>query len=302
MPLDGSAGYSEWTHVKQVHFESCFRKLLTIAGRCVDRHGGQLVVLDLTSGPGVVDGCAGSPSIIANVLCEHERAARVWFFERDPVSAESLRQMVAAFPVTNQRQVYTVVERDHADGVPWFIEHELPYLRGPLYGLVYVDANRRTHLSFEALTLLAQTKRLSRVDMLLNVAATSWWKRIRAVGKSERYFYDDIRLIPKAFRWFRAPVGPPQWTMIFLSNYEKLSPSKRLGFLAEHTREGQALLARLNESEAERLAVLQPMLPFGGDLNTVRTPNISAIRAIAPSAPSQSSVALAPVNAAASGE
>jgi hypothetical protein len=100
-----------------VHFESCFRKLLTIAGRCVDRHGGQLVILDLTSGPGVVDGCAGSPSIIAEVLREHERAARVWFFERDASSAESLRQMIAAFPLANQRQVYTVVERDHADGV-----------------------------------------------------------------------------------------------------------------------------------------------------------------------------------------
>jgi hypothetical protein len=62
--------------------------------------------------------------------------------------------------------------------------------------------------------------------------------------------------------------------------------------LSEHT----------NETEAERLAVLQPMLPFGDDLNTVHTPSISAIRAIGPSAPSRSSAAEASANAAASGE
>jgi len=247
---------------------------MAVAGHVADRHRGQIIVLDLTAGPGEVDGAPGSPSIIADVLHETGRPARVWFFERDGGAASLLRDRATSWMERDRRQVFHVVEADHAEGVPWFIAHELPNLSGPLYGLVYVDANRRTHLSFDALNLLATTPRLRSVDILLNVAATSWWKRIRAVGKSQRFFYDDIRGIPKMYRWFRRPVGPPQWTMIFLSNYPKWSPSKQAGFFAEHSEAGREIVERLNLSKPERQASLQLMLPFGdaavGDREQVR--------------------------------
>lgn len=302
MPLDGSAGTGKWTHIKQRDFATSFAMLLSVARNAAVKWRGELVVLDLTAGPGdYADGTVGSPVIIAQALAALDRPARVYLFERDPATATRLRQAIAPFAAQDRRHIFTVIPVDHADGIPWFVEHELPKLHGPLFGVIYVDANARTHLSFEALALLATTPKLSRVDLLLNVAATSWWKRIRAVGKSQRFFYDDIKAIPKRFWWFRMPVGPDQWTMVFGSNYPKLAPSKKAGFWAEHSDAGQEILRRLNLTKPERVALLQPMLPFGPGRPTAPTPSISDIRATERSGPMSSPDVEACASGAASG-
>lgn len=296
MPLDGSAGFSRWTEIKQADFTTTFAMLVAVAANAAARMHGHLVFWDATAGPGIVDGSPGSPLIMARILQATERSARVYCFERDPSSVARLRTALAPFARQPGPQRYTVVEADHADGIPWFIDQELPRLDGPLFGLLYVDANARTDLSFEAVERFVRTPRLSRVDLLLNVAATDWWKRIRAVGKSQRYFYDDIRAIPKQYRWFRKPVGPSQWTMVLLSNYPKLAPSKRSGFHAEYSAVGQEILATLNETKPERLAALQPMLPFGDVLRTEPTGSISDIRDTGRFAPTSSADVAASAN------
>lgn len=284
MPLDGSAGFSEWTVVKQAHFERSFRMIERVAGNCADKHDGQLIVLDLTAGPAIVDGQRGSPLIIADTLAERDRAARAWFFERDREAASLLRDRLRPYHDPEHGRHYRVLRGDHAIGVSWFLRDVLPGLRGPLYGVIYVDANRRTQLSFDALAALARAPKLASVDLLLNVAATSWWKRIRAVGKSDRYFYDDIKALQKQCRWFREPVGPPQWTMIWLSNWAKLPAPRKSGFHAEDSPSGQEILMRLNQTKHERRADIQPMLPFGPP-PTEPMASTFGIRSIAPSGP-----------------
>jgi hypothetical protein len=289
MPLDGSAGKSKWTEIKQRDFAASFAMLLNVARNAAAKWNGELIVLDATAGPGVyADGSEGSPVIIARTIAALDRRVRVYLFERDPTTAVRLRESIAPFAQQDRRHVFTVIPADHTDGIPWFVENELPKLHGPLFGVIYVDANARTHLSFDALNLLARTPKLSRVDFLLNVAATSWWKRIRVVMKGQRYFYDDIKVIPKRYRWFRAPVGPDQWTMVFLSNYPKLAPSKRLGFWPEWSEAGQEILRKLNLTKPERLALLQPMLPFGPDPSIEHTRNTSDIPGTERSAPTSS--------------
>src|SRR5262249_30357808 len=101
MPRDGSAGYSQWTAVKQEHFENVARTFLTIVQRILKRRpwasNRSFCYVDLNAGPGLVNGRPGSPLVFLNQAAELGVPVEAWLCEQDQDSLQRLEQTINAW-------------------------------------------------------------------------------------------------------------------------------------------------------------------------------------------------------------
>jgi hypothetical protein len=106
---------------------------------------------------------------------------------------------------------------------------------------------------------------------------------------------DDLSGIDKKYRLIRKPIGEWQWSMVMMTNWEKVPEFRELGFRRLDSQEGRDIFERVNYSKRERQAAsppFAPSLPIGPTPNTSVTPDFS------PSAPSSSSVVAASASGA----
>src|SRR4051812_17109761 len=100
MPLDGSAGYSQWTVLKQQQFEKIARTFLIIVSRILQRRPRapyqRFCYVDLNSGPGLVNGLPGSLVVFLQQAAELGVPTEAWLCEKDKDSLQRLEQVISA--------------------------------------------------------------------------------------------------------------------------------------------------------------------------------------------------------------
>jgi hypothetical protein len=186
-----------------------------------------------------------------------------------------------------------IVPGDHNTTVPWFVEaHLAPLPRDWVYGLAYGDGNGRDDSPFGPLETIA--RRFPRIDHLVNVN-TGIYKRVRGAHPDARYLLDDLSGIAKKYRLIRTPIGEWQWSMVMMTNWEKVPEFRELGFRRLDSQEGRGIFERVNYSKRERQAASPPFAP---SLPIGPTPSTFGIPDSLPSAPSSSSVAAASASGA----
>lgn len=299
MPIDNGAGHSEYTVTKQRDFEYVLNTILGVAQspRCMAQGWAhkEFVYFDLNAGPGVVGGIEGSPLIFTRRILDLGIPFRAFFFESN---TDNMRRLsVALGDLCESRGVSTdriqLIPGDHNTTVPWFVsEHLASMPRDWVYGLAYGDGNGRDDSPFGPLSVLA--RRFPRVDHLVNVN-TAIYKRVRGARPDARFFMDDLAGIDKKFRLIRTPAGQWAWTMLLMTNWEKVPEFREMGFRRLDSEEGRSIFERVNYSKREREASPGPFEP---KLPTDPMPSTSGIHGFSPSEPSSSSGAAASASGA----
>jgi hypothetical protein len=300
VPIDGAAGFSEYTAIKQRDFGYVMETLIKIAKspRCMGAEWAhpEYLYIDLNAGSGVVGGYEGSPLIFARAAQRLGLRFRGWLFERDQKSVYRLEQALRE-SCSDVAGCFSIVCGDHNETVPRMLErglHTLP--KDWVFGLVYADPNGQIDLPLGPMRLLAE--RFPRVDQLVNVGATTY-KRTRGAGLSDAYLLDDLETVHKRHRLLRRVVGRWQWTMALLTNWPNAPEFSQIGFRKSTSAEGQQISRDINFSSKELSALL---LPLDLSLPTVPMPSTSVIPASSPSEPRRWRDAVASANAADSAE
>lgn len=299
MPLENGAGHSDYTATKQHDFEHVLDTILGVARspKCMGQDWAhkEFVYFDLNAGPGFVGGIEGSPLIFIRRAFDARIPFRAYLFEADAANVHRLSDAIVRLcesrgMSTNRIQI---IPGDHNNTVPWFIaEHLADLPRAGVYGLAYGDGNGRDDSPFGPLATIARRFRM--VDHLVNVNSAIY-KRVRGAHPDARSLLDDLAGIDKKFHLIRKPAGQWSWTMLLMTNWEKVPEFRELGFRRLESAEGRAIFERVNFSKRERDEAARPFVPSPP---IAPTPSTSGILASSPSAPSSSSVAAASASGA----
>jgi hypothetical protein len=297
MPLENGAGHSEDTAIKQRDFRYVLNVMLRVAQGCMNRHAyahQEFLYFDLNAGPGFVDGSEGSPLIFVKEALELGLPFQAFFFELMRENADRLQLALESVCPPSHRDRLRVIYTDHNESVSWALKAHLAAIRRTYtYGLAYGDGNGKTDVPIKPMEALAV--RFPQLDQLLNVNATIY-KRLRGANPSASFLADDLAGIKKQHRLIRKPVGIHQWTMLFLTNWDRPPEFGQIGFRRLDSLEGQQIAEEVNFSRRERREKQRPfegLPPTNPMLSTFGTP------ASWPFAPSSSSAAVASVSAAA---
>lgn len=165
-PYDGAAAYSEYTPIKQ-HELATFLKLGAPIYRATARKfpRGKLTIMDVTAGPGIVNGEPGSPLLLINALATATppvEDACLIVCERDVATVSRLHETLREHPAVIATRLDLRVE--HNDNTA--VLSQQPY--SSCVGLVYWDGNGKDRLPLEALAGFG--RRRPRADLLLNPA------------------------------------------------------------------------------------------------------------------------------------
>jgi len=165
-PLDGSAAYSNYTPIKQ-HELATFLKVAAPIYRETAKKwlNDRLTLMDITAGPGVVNGQIGSPVLIPNALAGAKppvEGARLIVVERDLATVSRLSENLSGHPAVAAIDLELQVE--HADNGD--VLSQQPY--SGCVGLVYWDGNGKDRIPLDDLAGFSRRRR--RADLLLNPA------------------------------------------------------------------------------------------------------------------------------------
>lgn len=239
------------------------------------------------SGPGPEWSMRGSPLLTYRAALERDDPFRLVLFEKSKKALARLREALIDETMDYwggisahewgrcngcvicdrweaeewMEKLVTIVPGDHNVTVPAFLEeHRQVFADGqhPFFGMIYADPYGKNDLPLGPMIALSKIPVLQRVEILINVGATTY-KRTRGAGRtlqwgerSRRYLFDDLALIQRRYLWIREPVRQLQWTMILATNAPKLRMSRELGFHRSDTPEGQALIDRLNYGPSDK--------------------------------------------------
>lgn len=289
MPISESgAGYGPYTRLKQQHFGAVVRTHLAIVGQILRRGWAypRYVYVDLTAGPGVVQGIEGSPLLFLSEARRQDLAHQALLIDQDTATVAALTAEVER---RGLEAGCTLLVGDNAERVEDVVAL-LERRADDVYGLAYADPNGG-ELPWAALRRIGWT--FDRLDLLVYASATGK-KRLRGSGTGEpTYLLDRLAGLHKKHVLLRTPAGAHQWTFALLTNWDGLlGKFGREGFHAITTPTGREIAERLNFSIPEQRARRQAALPFG---DTAPTPSTFGTRVSWPSGRSSSS---APADAA----
>lgn len=262
MPYDEyGQGYGEQTEYKLEQFARIARHHLTIAGFAIRNQtwlDGSFHYWDLTAGAGsssAID--RGSPLIHLDLVSHLRESAkflipvRARLVEIDRAAAEHLarqiRTSLAGSPVKDYGA--RIFCADHNRVVrDWIVEAGRKRSRGLWTGLIYVDPNG-SEPPFDLLKEINDCWLYTRMDMLIYLAAANI-KRVRLA-------FDRDDLVTKLDsvgkkHWLVAHVGGKhQWSFLLGTNYARMGDWKRIGLFDVKSKEGQAVLRKLNYTADE---------------------------------------------------
>jgi len=212
--------------------------------------------IDMNAGPGIAPICKldGSPLLfLAAATTARHLPYRALLVEQDQASADQLRARVAGYGRAEVRC------GDHKVIVPAYIAG---LTRSPS-GLIYHDPNGRP--SFQALSEVFVQPQAKRLDLLLYCGA-AWIKRWNGwyFNRSRPDFTLQAGLdaINKDYYIIREPIDSAQWTYIIATNWSDFPKWKKQGFYDITSREGKAILAKLNYRAKLAPEADQQALPF----------------------------------------
>lgn len=250
---DGSAGFSNYSDMKQEQFNQILGVHLTIVKSLIEKGKAAPVYhyFDLNAGPGIVNGQEGSPLIFLRRASELRVKFNAFFFEVDKASAEELEKNVmnvlSEYP--QSRGKYEIVVGDHTDTMPGII-NRFAGQRGWCHGLVYSDSNGASFIPTEVINTLIRVKCFDPIDVLAYISGTSR-KRCIGAGIERPRLSDDLCAIDKDHRWIRTPVGRWQWTFAILSNWQGFPGFKNIGLYPLKSKDGEHILRYLDHTAKE---------------------------------------------------
>jgi hypothetical protein len=265
MPIDEhGAGYGRYTELKQTHFRTIAAAHLAIVKNMLTAHPGmypRYVYVDLTAGPGVVDGEVGSPLIFLEAAGALGVPHEAFLIEQD-------RRGVSGLVANLRERAFTdtavVLPGDHAARIDDVLRALGP--RGAVaLGLAYADPNG-DEPPWDVLERLG--RRLRRVDLLLYLSA-AFKKWLRGCGlREDTFLLDRLAQLHKRYLLLRRPAGGPQYTFALLTNWAPLTRKFRAqGFYPPDSPEGAAIADRLNLTDAQLRAKYQSALPLEEDIH-----------------------------------
>lgn len=273
MPFDGPAGFSKDTPVKQEHFRTVLQVHLLVVQAILQKHSWahrEYLYLDLTAGPGIVDGAMGSPLIFLQEATRLGIPFRAYFCEQKPNAVLRLREAVNRLhaKVGPFSGVWSVLEGDSKDTIGSLIANKLRGLPAKGYGLAYADPNG-TDIPIDTMRRLADVPKLATLDFLVHVGATHY----KRGGLKTGLLRTDLRRIGKPYMQFREPIGIHQWTFAILTGWNAFPKFAPIGFWPADSPAGQRIedLLNLTREEFERRGMLP--LPFDDPHPTEPTPN-----------------------------
>jgi hypothetical protein len=186
-PRDGAAAYSRYTPIKQRELAHFLKIAAAIYPKVAAKWwpGEPITIMDITAGPGIVNGAPGSPLLILQSMAEagwklDEPASRLVLCDHDLETASRLYTTIRDHPaVAATGTDLTIAHGDNAEAL-------LAESAARSVGLVYWDGNGKDEIPFEALATFVRIR--PRADLLLNPAINADkragrdpWKRIDLV-------------------------------------------------------------------------------------------------------------------------
>lgn len=256
MIWDGSEGISDQTPRKQSDLRYILSTGFAVHKAIQNRRrwaDPTIYHFDLTAGSGIVNGEPGSPVIFWEEAKAAGMSCRAWFCERDKDSAHRLQSNLKAMGADIWCRS-RVLNMDYKDGLAEILG-ALSSIRKPdnqwKYGLLYVDPNGTILDGVE--TIGAFLSALPRIDVLVNVAATTYKRCRKAFADEERpYLTDHLALLGKKFLHVREPYHHFQWAFCLGTNWADHPEFRSRGFYDVRSLQGAKILQKLDLTTRER--------------------------------------------------
>jgi hypothetical protein len=292
MGRDGSAGHSGVTPVKQAHFEAIVRTHLAIVAGIRQRYqlATPYVQIDLTAGPGLVDGREGSPLIFTRCAREVGVPYLAFFCERAPASVDALqRRLLAAGDPTPG--MWHVLPGDYRQTIDSLVSYlRVAVGRGRVYGMIYADDNNG-EVPHQTIRRILEVPQFSHLDVMVNAAGAPFKRENGAFGRN-RSLRDDLNAIGKPYAQLRALTPGDHWqfSQVLLYSWAGFPRFESMQFVDSRSPLGRAIFDRISRTRTERRAQPrgQEPFPFGNELPIAAMPNISDTRGFSPSGRSSS--------------
>ncbi len=234
-------GYSEYTPVKQKHFEGIVDMHIRITKSIIERHTWAHPVyhyFDINAGPGIYERIKGSPLIFLELAKKHCLDYRAVLIESNEQYYQDLLRR------TKKYQDCEVLSGDHNDVMQQrFFSKKHP----SIFGILYNDPTGQQP-SFDLLS--DASKCYPKLDLLIYCPATNI-KRVAHSKKTAETLLDGLAKIDKKVWIVRKPMGNQQWSFLIGSNWIDFPAWEKEGFHNIQSERGQEILAELNYTKKE---------------------------------------------------
>ena len=230
---------SEYTPLKQEAFAAILSMWFKLAGKTAVRNPyfhHSCHYIDLTAGPGVHEGKAGSPKLFLDMARDHWTGKLlIDLVDLDPWCYNRLKIL------WDQEPAVRIHNADCADAVQRILGNPYPWgLAKNQLGLVYMDPSGEVP-DFSTLATCAIQR--PRMEILIHLSATTI-KRVKVY--QELCLNDYLSMIPKRYWLVREPVDQHQWTFLMGSNTNNFKSWKGIGLWRIDSERGRKVFERLN--------------------------------------------------------
>lgn len=257
MPIINGVGISEYTKIKQEHFERLLRANIAIAEACIKKHSSvwakkDYVYIDLNAGPGIYlnedtnQFTKGSPLIFMDIAKRHPTVKfKGYFIENRECAFESLENNLKKIPQNCQIELFC---EDHALVLP-ALYGKFPY---GTFGLIYSDDNGNVP-PFDLLYEWTKHPKINtHIDILINIAATTIKRtRMSPICSNKEYLTNLLNKLEKKEWRIREPEGKHQWSFLLGCNWFQYPEDVRMNFFDTKSARGSEILERLNYTAKE---------------------------------------------------
>jgi len=213
---------------------------------------------DMYAGPGFYTtqlnclyGDAGSPIIAAGIL--RKIAHRLYLNDKDKRCVLSLTKSVAEANAHAQITCMDACEFASRICNPKWRREEFGNAEKKTLGILVVDPNGAP--CWEAVHKIARCNQYDRLDILINVNATSMkWNYVVHHDKGHRRLIDQLHLLKKKYLYIWSPhkSNPWQFSLVFATNWGEFPEFRQSKFYRSDTPEGKSLLLKLSYTQAEQ--------------------------------------------------
>lgn len=254
MPIVNGVGVSDETLTKQRHFTSIVETHLKLTCDGIFKNKYNWVqnntyfYYDLNAGPGVYNDIIGSPIIFLNEARKYRHVKfYVSLFEVLPENAEMLESNIRSMNYPDNIDI-SIINKDSAQYL-----NKYAFSSGnQQFGMVYSDQNGKIP-PFDTLSKFSEGKKSSRVDIVINLSATTI-KRVsnQKYCTENRRLFDYLNIIDKNTWLIRKNHGRHQWTFLIGCNWKDFPEFKEIGFRKADSIAGKRILDELNYTSKEK--------------------------------------------------